>query len=168
MRRPVGLRGDFDAVRLRELAARSRDGAQVRRLLALALVYEGKPRDEAARLAGMDRQTLRDWAHRFNGEGPEGLIDRKPPGGRPKLSEEHDAALAEWIAAGPDPERDGVVRWRCSDLKAKLSDRFGVDVSRQRLGARLRRLGFTWISARPQHPAQKPEAIEAYKKTGQA
>ena len=168
MRRPVELRVDFDAAQLRELAARSRDGAQVRRLLALAFVYEGKPREEAARLAGMERQTLRDWAHRFNVEGPEGLIDRKPPGGRSKLSGEHDAALAEWIAAGPDPKLDGVVRWRCADLKGKLSERFGVDVSRERLGARLHKLGYRWISARPQHPAQKPEAIETYKKTGQA
>lgn len=165
MRRPVELRKDFDSKQVRMLAGQSRDAAQARRLLALGFVYEGHSREDAARFAGMERQTLRDWAHRFNAQGPGGLIGRKPPGGRAKLAEEHDAALAEWIAQGPDPERDGVVRWRCCDLKRKLSDRFGIDVSRARLGARLRKLGYSWISARPQHPAQKPEAIEAYKKS---
>jgi transposase len=164
MRRPVELRKDFDAVELRRLAGSSRDPAQVRRLLALAFACDGCSREDAARFAGMDRQTLRDWVHRFNAEGSDGLLDRKGPGGRAKLGAEHDAALAEWIAEGPDAEKDGVVRWRCCDLKRKLSERFGVDLSRTRLGARLHKLGYSWISARPQHPRQKPEAIETYKK----
>jgi transposase len=103
--------------------------------------------------------------HRFNRLGPEGLIDIKPKGCRPKLSAELKEELKRLVEAGPDPERDGVVRWRCVDLKRVLSDRFAVDVSEVSLGRVLKKLGFSHISARPRHPAQKPEAIAAFKKT---
>src|ERR1700726_1134468 len=75
----VRLRQDFGAEELRRFAVKAKDGAQARRLLALAAVHDGMNRSEAARIGGMDRQTLRDWVHRFNQYGPEGLIDIKPP-----------------------------------------------------------------------------------------
>lgn len=126
----VELRDDYDAGELRELAKRSRDPRQIRRLLALAAVYAGMSRAEAAAVGGMDRQTLRDWAHRFNEEGPEGLRDR-PRAGRPRrLSEAQMVALAEIVETGPDPATDGVIRWRRIDLKRVIEARFGVRLQR--------------------------------------
>jgi transposase len=161
----VGLRDDFAAVDLRRLARKAKDADQVRRLLALAAVYDGKDREAAAQIGGMDRQTLRDWVHRFNEHGPDGLINIKPTGRRPKLSADQRAVLRELVEAGPDPEKDGVVRWRCVDLQRVLGQRFGVDLSTVAIGRVLKRLGFSHISARPQHPAQDMQAIAAFKKT---
>lgn len=161
----VGLRDDFAAVDLRRLARKAKDADQVRRLLALAAVYDGKDREAAAQIGGMDRQTLRDWVHRFNEHGPDGLINIKPTGRRPKLSADQRDVLRELVEAGPDPEKDGVVRWRCVDLQRVLGQRFGVDLSTVAIGRVLKRLGFSHISARPQHPAQDTQAIAAFKKT---
>ncbi len=161
----VGLRDDFTAAELRRLAGKAKDADQTRRLLALAAVYDGMDRATAARIGGMDRQTLRDWAHRFNETGPDGLINVKPTGRRPKLSAEQRDVLRELVEAGPDPEKDGVVRWRCADLQRVLGQRFGVDLSTVAIGRVLKKLGFSHISARPQHPAQDPQAIAAFKKT---
>src|SRR5712672_3924304 len=105
MSEAVGLRADFSASDLRRLAARAKDADQVRRLLALAAVYDGMDREMAARIGGMDRQTLRDWVHRFNEHGPIGLINVKPTGRRPKLSVEQQEALRQLVEAGPDPEK---------------------------------------------------------------
>jgi transposase len=160
----IGLRQDFNAATLRRLATTVKDADQVRRLLALAAVYDGKDREEAARVGGMDRQTLRDWVHRFNERGPDGLINVKAPGRRPTLSKEQMEELGRLVEAGPDPEKDGVARWRCVDLKRVLGARFGVDLSEVSLGRVLRKLGFSHISARPQHPKQDPEAIASFKK----
>jgi putative transposase len=161
----VELRQDFGADDLRRFAARAKDASQARRLLALAAVVDGMNRSEAARIGGMDRQTLRDWAHRFNQHGPDGLIDVKPPGRRPRLSDEHKQVLKRLVEDGPDPETDGVVRWRCVDLKRVVRERFGIDLSEVSLGRVLKQLGFSRISARPQHPKQNPEAIATFKKT---
>jgi putative transposase len=161
----IAVRDDFSAEALRRLAGRVKDANQARRLLAIAAVCDGMDREEAARIGGMDRQTLRDWVHRFNEQGPVGLINIKPPGRRPRLSEEHRQALCRLVEAGPDPQTDGVVRWRCADLKRTLVRRFGVELSEVRLGQVLKELGFSHISARPRHPAQNPQAIEAFKKT---
>lgn len=160
----IKLRQDFDAATVRELATRVKDAGQSRRLLALAAVYDGKDREEAARLGGMDRQTLRDWVHRFNQGGPDGLINAKSPGRRPKLSQEQMEELGRLVEAGPDPEKDGFARWRCVDLKRVLGARFAVDLSEVSLGRILRKLGFSHISARPRHPKQDPEAIANFKK----
>ena len=97
--------------------------------------------------------------------GPAGLIDGKSPGRPSKLSAEQKEALKQLVEAGPDPEKDGVVRWRCGDLKRVLGERFGVDLSEVSLGRVLKKLGFSHISARPRHPVQDPEAIAAFKKT---
>ena len=123
----VRLRDDYSAEELRALARRSKDVNQSRRLLSLAAVRDGMDRGGAAKIGGMDRQTLRDWVHRFNAAGPEGLIDNWTAGPKPRLSEEQLAQFAQIVEAGPDREKDGVVRWRRIDLKRVIAERFGVD-----------------------------------------
>jgi transposase len=161
----VGLREDFSAVELRELAKAAKDPDQIRRLLSLAAVRDGMSRKIAAEIGAMDRQTLRDWVHRFNEKGPEGLINGKAPGAAPKLSLEQKQDLKRIVEAGPDPEKDGVVRWRCVDLRRVINERFGVDVDEVTIGRILKELGFAHVSPRPQHPKHDPEAIETFKKT---
>ena len=126
----VKLREDFSAEALRRVAKRSKDANQSRRLLSLAAIRDGMDRCEAARIGGMDRQTLRDWVHRFNAYGPEGLIDNWMGGPKPRLSADQLAELARIVETGPDPEIEGVVRWRRVDFKRVIGERFGVRVSR--------------------------------------
>ena len=161
----IPLRHDFDAFTLRQLARRYGDNRQIRRLLALAAVYDGMNRTEAARIGGMDRQTLRDWVHRFNQDGPDGLTNREGAGRRRLLSDEQMRELARIVETGPDRETDSVVRWRRIDLVRIISERFAVTCSESVVSDYLAELGFTHISGRPQHPAQEPEVIEAFKKT---
>jgi transposase len=161
----IRVRDDFEADELRLLAGRVKDASQARRLLAIAAIYDGMDREEAARIGGMDRQTLRDWVHRFNDQGPDGLINIKPPGRQSRLSAEQKEELCRLVETGPDPQTDAIARWRCVDLKRVLGERFGVDLSEVRLGQVLKELGFSHISARPRHPAQNPQAIAAFKKT---
>lgn len=161
----IELRDDFDGGALRLLAKRSRDGGQSRRLLALAEIYDGKRRTDAARLAGVGLQIIRDWVLRFNAEGPEGLIDRKAPGPRRKLTDEQRAALAGIVEAGPIPAIHGVVRWRRRDLAQWLWDEFGVSLDETTVGRELRRMGYAKLSARPRHYAQNEYAVEEFKKT---
>ena len=165
MRPGICLRDDYDGSLLRRLARWSADANQTRRLLALAAIYDGASRSEAARLGGVTVQIIRDWVLRFNSQGPDALIDRKAPGKPPVLTDKHRAALAAVIEAGPRPYIDGVVRWRLVDLAAWLWDEFQVSVSRQTLGRELRAMGYRKISARPQAYKQDPKAIEAFKKT---
>ena len=164
----VRLREDYDAVALRRLARTAQDPKQVRRLLALAAVYDGADRARAARIGGMDRQTLRDWVHRFNALGPEGLVNVKPPGPARKLTEAQEEEIGRLVEAGPDLETDGVVRWRCADLRRVIKERFDVDLDEVSVGRLLKRRGFVHISARPRHPAQDPEAMAAHKKTSRS
>src|ERR687884_43904 len=147
-------RQELGAVELRREAKRCRDAAAARRMLALALVLDGASREEAARHAGMDRQTLRDWVHRYNAEGLPGLSDRRRPGPRPRLSPEQEAELVTAVEQGPDPERDGVVRWRRVDLQALIEARFAVRLHERSVGKVLRRLGFARLSGRPRTPAE--------------
>jgi transposase len=105
--------------------------------------------------------------HRFNAQGPDGLIDRKSTGPKPKLTEDQRATLKEIVAAGPDPAIDGVVRWRCADLAAVIKARFGVEYHESSVGKLLRSFGFSHINARPRHPEQDLETIETFKKTSQ-
>lgn len=160
----IELRDDFDGGALRCLAKRSRDGGQSRRLLALAEIYDGKRRSDAARLAGVGLQIVRDWVLRFNAEGPDGLIDRKAPGPRRKLSDEQRAALAEVVEKGPVPAIHGVVRWRRRDLAHWLWEEFGVSLDETTVGRELRRMGYAKLSARPRHYAQNEYAVEEFKK----
>ena len=161
----VRLRSDFDGPSLRTLAKRCRDGPQARRLLALAEIYDGARRTDAARLAGVGLQIIRDWVIRFNAEGPDGLIDRKGSGPPSRLNDAQRALLRKAVEDGPKPYLDSVVRWRLVDLVQWVWDEFGVTVSRQTLGRELRAMGFRKLSARPQHYAQDPDAVAAFKKT---
>ena len=155
---------ELDAGDLRREATRCRDAKAARRMLALALVLEGSSREMAARHAGMDRQTLRDWVHRDNAEGLAGLRDRPHPGPALRLTQEQRTELARLVEDGPDPARDGVVRWRRVDLQTVIAQRFGVQLHERSVGKILRRLGFARLSVRPEHPKSQPEAQEAFKK----
>jgi transposase len=161
----VRLREDYDARHLRALAKASRDANQTRRLLALAAIYEGGSRGEAARIGGVGIQTVRDWVLAFNAAGPEGLIDGKAPGQVPLLNAEQRAALQRIVEAGPNPVVDGVVRWRLIDLAQWVFAEFGISISKQTLSRLLRGLGYRKLTARPRHHAQDPAAGEAFKKT---
>jgi len=162
---PVTItRMDYSSADLRDLARRSRDGDQVRRLLALALVLEGHNRTQAAQLNGMDRQTLRDWVHRYNQDGVEGLISRPSPGRPGSLTKEQRAELKALVIEGPDPQVDGVVRWRCVDLKKVVEQRFHVKAHAHTIAKWLHQLGLTRLQPRPRHPQQGADAQELFKK----
>jgi transposase len=160
----IPLRDDFDAASLRAAARGTQDAAQARRLLALAAVYDGATRTEAAEFGGVTLQIVRDWVLRFNAHGPAGLIDRKAPGQPARLNDTHRAALAAAIESGPIPAVHGVVRWRLVDLCQWLCDGFQVTLARQTLGRELRAMGYRKLSARPRHRAQAEGAIEHFKK----
>ncbi len=153
---------------LRCEAKRCRDAAASRRMPALALVLEGSSRGEAARHAGMDRQAPRDWVHRYNAEGLAGSRDRSRPGPKPRLTPEQVAALEAVVEQGPDPGRDGIVRWRRVDLQALIEARFDARLHERSVGKLPRRLGFGRLSVRPRHPASDPQAREALKKLRRA
>jgi len=157
-------RRELSAGELRREATRCRDAPASRRMLALALVLEGGSREDAARHAGMDRQTLRDWVHRYNAEGLAGLRDRPRSGRKPRLTAEQGAELAAVVERGPDADRDGVVRWRRIDLEALIKARYDVELHERSVGKLLHRLGFARLSVRPKHPLSDPAAQEAFKK----
>ncbi len=149
----LGLtRRDHTSGELRALSSKCPDSAQVRRLLALALVIDGRPRGEAAALAGMDRQTLCDWVHRYNASGVEGLKSRCPPGRVPALTEQQRAELRELVVKGPDPATDKVVRWRCVDLRSVVAQRFSVTVHVHTISKWLNQFRLTRLQPRPVHP----------------
>lgn len=157
-------RMDYTAAELRRVAKRTDDADAARRMLALALVLEGKPRGEAAISCGMDRQILRDWVHRYNAKGLGGLHNRTAPGAKPKLSPEQESELAELVRNGPDLAVHGVVRWRRVDLSRVIEQHYGVKLAERSVGDLLRRLGFRRISVRPRCPEQDVAAQEAHKK----
>ena len=164
----VRLREDYSAEELRALARRSKDVNQSR---TASVPGRGAGRDgsrTAAKIGGMDRQTLRDWVHRFNASGPDGLLDNWTEGPKPRLSEEQMATFAQIVEAGPDREKDGVVRSSRMDLKRVIVERFGVDFHPRYVGKLLKKLGFSHISARPRHPAQDERIVEAFKKISRA
>src|SRR5215210_3954561 len=161
---PIALRADYDAARLRAFARKTKDGPQARRLLALAAIYDGATRTQAARIGGVTLQIVRDWVVKFNGFGPDGLIDRKAPGQPSKLKDTHRTALATMIESGPTPAIHGVVRWRLVDLCQWIFEEFRITVSTQTLSRELRARGYRKLSARPRHHAQAEGAIEDFKK----
>jgi len=158
-------RMDYTDAELRALSSRCSDGAQVRRLLALAMVLEGRPRTEAAEFNGMDRQTLRDWVHRYNDHGIEGLKSRHSRGRKPALTALQRAELLDLVIKGPDPEIHGVVRWRCVDLRDEVARRFSVSVHENTIGRWLHELRLTRLQPRPCHPQKNPEAEATFKKS---
>ena len=158
-------RSELTPAQLRSAACATEEPAQVRRLLAIALVLEGMPRQQAAEQCGMDRQTLRDWVHRYNEGGVAGLRSRPSPGRAPLLTPEQKAELKALVVAGPDPERDRVARWRRVDPRDEVARRFGVEVHQSTVSGWLHQLGLTRLQPRPYHPKRDLAAQEAYKKT---
>jgi transposase len=165
MGQAIAVRADYTAGEVRRFAKRAKDAAQARRLLAIAAVLEGASRENAAKIGGMDRQTLRDWVIRFNEQGPDGLINIPSPGVPPKLDDTHKAFLARIVEEGPIPAIYGVVRWRACDLIMRLHEEFGLSVSDDTIYRVLKDLGFSHVSARPKAYKQDPEAMDAFKKT---
>src|SRR4028118_1995049 len=161
----VRMRTDYSAHELRRLAATTKNANQSRRLLSLAAVLDGMSRTEAARIGGMDRQTLRDWVHRFNKRGPDGLRDAWSKGNPPRLSPDQQAELAQLVETGPERAVHGVVRWRRVDLQRLIAERFGVAYHERTVGKILHQLGFRHISARRRHPAQDERIVAEFKKT---
>jgi transposase len=146
---PVAIRTDMEATQLRRLARRERDGRVSARLIALANVLDGLSRGAAARAAGMDRQTLRDWVIRFNAEGVEGLRDQPRSGRRPWMSEGQQATLKAIVLRDPDPDRDGVSTWRLIDLCRIAEERFGVSYREGGMRRLVKALDLSWQKIRP-------------------
>jgi len=161
----VRVRGDYEAAQIRVLARRSENAAQTRRLLALAAIYDGGSRTEAARIGGVGLQTVRDWVLAFNVEGPSGLVNGKAPGNTPLLNDQQRQALHRIVESGPLPAVHGVVRWRLIDLAQWVFDEFRISISKQTLSRELRALGFRKLSARSRHHAQDAAMLAAFKKT---
>jgi transposase len=161
----IAVRSDYTADEVRRLAKRAKDAAQARRLLAIAAALEGALRAEAAKIGGMDRQTLRDWVIRFNEQGPDGLVNIPSPGVPPKLDATHKAFLSRIVEEGPIPAVHGVVRWRACDLIMRLHEEFGLSVSDDTIYRALKALGFSHLSARPKAYKQDGEAMATFKKT---
>ncbi len=161
----VALRDDFDGAALRGRAKAEKSGSVTRRLLALAAIYEGGSRTDAARIGGVGLQTVRDWVLRFNARGPDGLVDGKAPGPKSKLDDAHRRALVATIEAGPIPAVHGVVRWRLIDLAQWIYDEYAISVTKQILSRELRALGYRKLSARPRHHAKNEAAADLFKKT---
>lgn len=160
----VALRSDIEAAALRRLARRERDGRVSARLIALANVLDGMSREAAARAAGMDRQTLRDWVIRFNTDGVDGLRDQPRPGRPTRMTEGQQAALKAIVLRGPDPERDGVSSWRIIDLCRIAEERFGVIYREGGMLRLVKALDLSWQKTRPRHPKADRAAQERFKK----
>lgn len=158
-------RMEHDAAALRRRAQRVADPDQVRRMLAIAMILDGTSRLDAARQAGMDRQTLRDWVLRYNTGSIDALASRKPPGMAAKLTATQMNELRDLVVKGPDPEMHKIIRWRCVDLRAEVQRRFSVTVCERTIAKWLRKLRLTRLQPRPHHPKKDAEAQEAFKKT---
>jgi transposase len=163
MAHAIPLRSDFDAAGLRRAAKATKDAAQSRRLLALAEIYDGGTRSDAARIGGVGLQTVRDWVLAFNAEGCDGLIDGKAPGNRPKLNDAQRQALMRMVDNGPIPAIHEVVRWRLKDL-TRIYGEFRISLDETTVGRELRKQGFRKLSARPQAYGQNEAALEDFKK----
>ncbi len=158
-------REESSAAELRQGAAGCGDSRVACRMLAIAHVLDGRSRTEAAQLCGMDRQTLRDWVHRYNADGVEGLSNRTSPGRPAALDPEQMARLKVLVLAGPDRAKHGVVRWRCSDLQDVIEAEFKVELHERTVGKLLRKLRLTRLQPRPCNPKRDLDAQEAFKKT---
>jgi transposase len=159
------IRSDFPPAELRRLAKLETDARVARRLLALASALDGMSRAEAARVAGMDRQTLRDWVIRYNDGGVAALADDWGDGRPCRLDEGQQAVLKAIVLRGADRKKDGISAWRVSDLRRIVEDRFGVHYSGSGLTRLLHALDLSWQTPRPRHPKADPAAQEAFKKS---
>jgi transposase len=163
--RALEIRKDRTSTVLRRAAKEAGDARVARRILAIANALDGMNRDTAARSAGMDRQTLRDWVLRYNAHGIDGLDDRWN-GGRPStFSAKEQAELVEIVLAGPDPEVSGRSAYTLEDLAGVCETRFGKRMHPWSLGRLLKRLGLSRQKSRPSHPMKDPAAAAAFKKS---
>lgn len=162
--RGLPIRDDLSPPELRRLAVRERDRAKARRVMAIANALEGMGRAEAARLAGMERQALRDAVARYNAEGLAGLADRPRAPRRPLLDAAQAAELGGVILAGPDPEGDGLSAWTLPELCRVVEERWGKRVHPASLSRIVRRMGFSRQKARTAHPRTDRAAVEAFKR----
>jgi transposase len=160
------IRTDVPAAELRRLARREKDRAAAARMQAIAGALEGMTRAEAARLAGMERQALRDAVLRYNGEGLAGLYSRRGPGRRSRLAEGQRAALRRLVLDGPEVETTGLSAWTLPELCREVEQRWGVAYHPSRMGKLMRRLGLSRQKARPSHPKADAAAREAFAKGG--
>jgi transposase len=158
------IKEDVSPAELRRLARREGDGRVGRRLLAIANALDGMSREMAARAAGMDRQTLRDWVIRYNRGGTAALFDAWGDGRPCRLTEGQQATLRALILAGPDPAVNGVSSWRVVDLCGIVQERFGIGYSESGLAKLLHALDLSWQTPRPQHPDSDAAAQAAFKK----
>jgi putative transposase len=161
------LRADYVGEDLRKAARASRDADQTRRLLALAEIYGGATRGDAATVGGVTVQIVRDWVVRFNARGPAGLLNVKSPGKRPKLDDNKRQALRLLVEKGPIPAVHGVVRWRLKDLARWIFQEYRISLDESTVGRELKAMGFAKLSARPRHYAQNELAVEDFKKVSQ-
>jgi transposase len=160
------IRDDLSPAGLRCLARRERDGAAAARMYAIANALEGMSRAEAARLAGMERQALRDAVVRYNAEGVAGLYSRPSPGRRARLTEEQRAALRRLVLDGPEVEATGLSAWTLPALCREVEERWGVAYHPSHMGKLMRRLGLSRQKARPSHPKADAAAREAFARGG--
>jgi transposase len=165
MGRKIALRENFNGPGLRRLAKASKDAGQSRRLLAVAEIYDGGKRTDAARIGDVRLQVVRDWVIRFNARGPDGLIGGKATGQPVKLNNEQRTALAWVVEEGPIVAVHGVVRWRLKDLARWIWEEYGISLDETTVGRQLRALGFCKLTARPRHRGQNEFAVEDFKKT---
>jgi transposase len=161
----VSVGGDFDGSRLRDLLKHTKDGPQAPRLLALAAIYDGVTRTEAAKIGSLERLITRDWVLRFNAPGPDGLLNGKAAGQPSGLNDAQRQAIARMIESDPIPAVHGVVRWRLIDFAQWIFEEFRIAITKQTLSRELRAMGYGKLSARPRHHAQAEGAIEDFKKT---
>ncbi len=162
--RGLAIRDDMGAAELRRFAQGETDRRAALRALAIAQALEGASRADAARVVGRERQSLRDAVIRFNTEGLAGLHDR-PRSGRPeKLTAAQREELRAWVLAGPDPEVDGISRYRLLDIAAHIQERWAASYGLSALSRMLHRMGLSWQTTRPAHPKGDAEAQELYKK----
>ena len=162
--RSLDIRRDRSAVVLRKEAKRESDTRVARRILAIADALDGMSREDAARAAGMDRQTLRDWVLRYNEHGLDGLVDRPRDGRPPKLAAQEKAELLRIVLAGSEPEVSGISAFTRDDLVRICAEKFGVVLHATSIGRLLRELGLSRQKTRPSHPQKDPAAQAAFKK----
>jgi transposase len=161
----VEITRDIEARELRRLGRLEKSGRVAARMFAIANALDGMSRETSAKLAGMDRQALRDWVHRFNAEGVEGLRDRPRSGRQCRINEEDKKKFCQVVEAGPDPKKDKLTRWRQVDLRDWLSRECGTNYHKRSVGKLLKRFGYSHISARAVHPQNDPVLLEDFKKT---
>ena len=163
-RRGIDVCTDLSASMLRKKARSEKDALVASRLLGIANILDGMDRVSAAKAAGMDRQTLCDWVHRYNKEGISGLHNRRKGHPVPKLNRQQEAEIDAMVSSPPS---NGRVRWRCVGIQAEIEKRFGVTLHEFSVSRLLRRLGFRRMSARPVHPKNDKQTLETFKKTSQ-